>query len=188
MDFADEHYRNCVELSQHLNITDYNEDTIFKPGDKRFTVPSPGCSGKYGYVALPHPAFGDHPLPDLCPIYDRDEDVSFVLPIMAVDEAVTINFKPHNHGVVFNLDKPIEPQLAVAKEELLSKQRFRHGKRVKQPRHPEKWAVYLRVLDADEAGASLSEMAEILPARYGRRDGKAADNVRDQARKLQFRF
>ena len=53
---------------------------------------------------------------------------------------------------------------------------------------PTKWALYLRVLDAREAGASLSQIAEILPASISRRDAKAAHNVYGQARSLQFRF
>lgn len=54
--------------------------------------------------------------------------------------------------------------------------------------HREKWSLYLRVLDAREAGASLNEIAEILPKSQSRRDAKAAHNVVGQARALQFRF
>lgn len=53
---------------------------------------------------------------------------------------------------------------------------------------PAKWALYLRVLDAREAGASLSQITNILPASISRRDAKAAHNVYEQARSLQFRF
>ena len=53
---------------------------------------------------------------------------------------------------------------------------------------PQKWARYLRVLDAREAGASLSQIVTILPQSIARRDPKAAHNVYEQARALQFRF
>lgn len=53
---------------------------------------------------------------------------------------------------------------------------------------PEKWALYLRVLDAREAGASLSQIVNILPHSIARREPKAAHNVCKQARALQFRF
>jgi hypothetical protein len=53
---------------------------------------------------------------------------------------------------------------------------------------PQKWALYLRVLDAREAGASLSQIVEILPQSISRSDPKAAHNVYEQARALQFRF
>ncbi|MFN3334465.1 MAG: hypothetical protein ACK47M_18335 [Caldilinea sp.] len=41
---------------------------------------------------------------------------------------------------------------------------------------------------AKAAGATLSEMAEILPQSMGRRDARAAGNALDQARKQAFRF
>jgi len=53
---------------------------------------------------------------------------------------------------------------------------------------PSHWALYLRVLDAREAAATLSQIAEILPIRMGRRDAKAAHNVYEQARARQIRF
>ena len=54
--------------------------------------------------------------------------------------------------------------------------------------HKEKWLTYLRVLDARAAGASLAEMAEILPEHMGRRDPQTARNVLTQAQQQASRF
>jgi hypothetical protein len=95
----------------------------------------------------------------------------------------------HNQYLIgFRLDRPLAPQLEAAKKRLEERQAFRYGGLVKRPRHPRKWPTYLRALDARDAGATLSEIASILPLSYGRRDAKAADNVLAQARELQFRF
>lgn len=58
----------------------------------------------------------------------------------------------------------------------------------KTKHHRRNWPTYLRVLDAREAGASLSEIAEILPGSMAARDEQAAHNVLGQAKALQFRF
>jgi len=118
----------------------------------------------------------------------------------------------------FDLTKPLGPQLEAVRQQLeqaqvvrkayaLSQVWIAHRKDparaeiiaqklapVLQPatrapkHHTENWAVYLRVLDAREAGASLSAIVAILPPHIGRRDPKAAHNVCEQARALQFRF
>ena len=54
--------------------------------------------------------------------------------------------------------------------------------------HRKKWPTYLRVLDARAAGASLAEIAGILPDHMGRRDPQTAHNVLKQAEQQQFRF
>ena len=114
----------------------------------------------------------------------------------------------HMVAFTFNLKRPLAPQLkevarqleqgqfnylaygAGAPEKMGTEEAEKLAMHlVQSPKaHREKWPVYLRALDAHEAGASLSEIAEILPPRYGRRDQKAAHNVLEQARTLQFRF
>jgi hypothetical protein len=59
----------------------------------------------------------------------------------------------------FDLTKPILPQLARAAEVLGAAQEYRFAKLNTRKLQPEKWALYLRALDARADGASWSEMA-----------------------------
>lgn len=56
--------------------------------------------------------------------------------------------------------------------------------------HIKKWPLYLRVLDARRAGASLSQIGNFIPKEIANSDGKekAAHNILRQAEELQFRF
>lgn len=100
----------------------------------------------------------------------------------------------HMVAFTFDLRRPITPQLAEAKLELKNEQaRFYEDlPKVKAPKaakhHRDKWPVYLRALDARAAGASYSQIAEILPPTYGRRDPQTAHNVVAQAEALKLSF
>jgi hypothetical protein len=103
---------------------------------------------------------------------------------------------PNLVAMTFDLSLPLGPQLAEAKKELEDcytshwyddeSDCVKPIKNVKH--HPEKWLSYLRLLDARSAGASLSEMSEILPTTMARRDARAAGNVLEQAKQQAFRF
>jgi hypothetical protein len=118
---------------------------------------------------------------------------------------------PHMVSLTFDLSRPLKAQLDEAAAELkidqssflLSRlgldERYALGDEaaylkvaeaeVRAPKHhPKKWLTYLRALDARASGASLSQIAEILPNHLGRRDAKAAHNVLEQAEALSFRF
>ena len=108
-----------------------------------------------------------------------------------------INFEaPHLTSLTFDLSLPLGPQLVEAKKELEELYNeywydeendcMKDIKNVKH--HPGKWFTYIRLLDARAAGASLAEMAEILPATMARRDARAAGNVLEQAKAQAFRF
>ena len=114
----------------------------------------------------------------------------------------------HRFAISFDLRRPLNAQLAAAREMLQQAQfdYFAYGegardglgpveaekRAFRMPAaskvHRTKWLLYLRAIDAREADAILSEIAEILPPHHGRRDAKAAHNVVEQARALQFRF
>jgi len=94
----------------------------------------------------------------------------------------------------FDLRRPITPQLAEVKLALKEEQAaFYEGQPLGKPpraakHHKDKWPVYLRVLDAKAANASLSQIADILPPTYGRRDPQTAHNVLAQAEALKLSF
>lgn len=103
---------------------------------------------------------------------------------------------PNLVSLTFDLSLPLGPQLKAAKKELEDcliyhwydddNDCVKEVKNVKH--HTDKWLTYIRLLDARAAGASLADMAEILPDSMGRRDQRAAGNVLKQAQEQAFRF
>lgn len=82
----------------------------------------------------------------------------------------------------FRLDRPLEPQLKEARQYLQISQRANCGQLLQKRRQPKKWLLYLRTLDADDAGASWRDIAQaLLP---GREDeaGEAASASEQKAR------
>lgn len=103
---------------------------------------------------------------------------------------------PEIISISFDLSRPLEDQLAEAKK-LLEECYVTHWyddendriKDVKKTKHHrDNWLLYLRLLDARAAGASLSKMAVILPTTMSRRDARSAGNVLNQAEQQAFRF
>ena len=62
----------------------------------------------------------------------------------------------------FNLDRPIEEQLAFAKDYLKQMQEYQKGKAITRRPRQSNWPIFLRALDARDADATLGEMAEVL--------------------------
>jgi hypothetical protein len=60
----------------------------------------------------------------------------------------------------FDLSKPLEPQIEVAKSFLAEEQRLLHGKTLQRPKTKlDKWLMYLRILDAKAARAKWIDIA-----------------------------
>ena len=115
---------------------------------------------------------------------------------------------PHLVSVTFDLRFPLAAQFAEARDYIEDMQ-FQSlvyaeieaedwdedvaiadaKKRIASPKfHQSKWPLYLRVLDARAAGASLAQIAEILPDTMSRQDPQSARNVLTQAERQQFSF
>ena len=138
---------------------------------------------KFGLTHLPNPAISRHPRYALL-MYNGVPELGRAFPRMGKPTQLLV--QPHQVGLAFSLDHPLEPQIESAKGLLRSLQSERHGKPLQKRRHPTKWLTYLRVLDGKEAGASLSEIAEILPATAG--TDQTARDVWQQAHALCFNF
>ncbi len=66
-------------------------------------------------------------------------------------------------AVLFDLTLPIEPQLDMARKEMLDSQKQFLGQEIKMPRfRTGQFVLYLQLLDAEAAGASVREMARGL--------------------------
>lgn len=90
-------------------------------------------------------------------------------------------------AIVFDLSKPIGPQVANIKSELEWWQERCYGEVIPKDRvHFPKLPIYLRVLDASIHGASYSEIVDILPITSARTEQTARDMVK-QAEALCFK-
>jgi len=97
-----------------------------------------------------------------------------------------IGLSSNEVAVVFDLNKPLADQIISAKRMTEIIQIEKLGEKLQKRRHPEKWLTYLRVLDANECGATLAEIAEILPT--GSATPQAARDMLRNARALCFNF
>lgn len=77
-------------------------------------------------------------------------------------ELYPVSIPTNQIALKFNLDHPLEAQLKQAREILKKEQSDLHGKLLQRRRDPKAWLIYLRVLDAGEAGASWAEITDTL--------------------------
>lgn len=80
------------------------------------------------------------------------------------NKEVSVSLTPSDVAIKFDIDKPLGPQLDRAKAKLESIQKKFDITTTQKRRHPDKWLSYLRILDAKEAGATWSEMVDVLYA------------------------
>lgn len=144
---------------------------------------------RYGYDFLPNPRVSDHPEAILK--YASTSQLSSGLHtyfdvhgVPAYAEGVF--FSPEEAVWVFDLTADLDTQIEAARDALRPFMIRPHLKPKKERNHRRNWPTYLRVLDARTDGATLFEVATILPKTYSSRDEKTAHNVIDQAKKLQF--
>lgn len=92
----------------------------------------------------------------------------------------------------FDLDRPLDPQIKLARELLRGMQSERNGTVMQPRKHQSKWPDYLRTLDARDNGASWRKIYEVALSPTGRYSDKnpekTASDVWDAARTLQFNF
>lgn len=184
---------------------------------------------RFGYVGIPNPRISAQPEAAIRPVkkfgrYYRlvegrrlraasEERLSeWVLPgspsgqkqeavqLDELAETFQVRLFPDEVAMKFALDEPIEPQLEEARDILRERQKALTGKQLQNRRHKQKWATYLRVLDAREAGAKWAEIAEFFfshgfLARHANPESgyeppppQAARDLWNQARRLCYDF
>ena len=164
---------------------------------------------KFGYSSIPNPRFGEQ---SLYAIWAMDSALRFFEGAYSekgnigarLDRAdVTLNARQifiledtlkcvpigliqNETAIIFDLSKPIEPQIEHARKMLRSNQEQDLGARIGKRRHPDKWLGYLRTLDARAGGASWAEIAAIHP--YTAQTEQSARDIWAQANALCFNF
>lgn len=79
---------------------------------------------------------------------------------------------------VFNLSKPLQPQIAAARASLKQAQNEIYGAKNTSKPHRSAWPVALRALDAKAANATLSQMVELFWPGYNRAPNSAKHEKR----------
>src|SRR5690348_2272148 len=138
----------------------YSEETIHRQGGpqlaaftrdhRQFRAQMPGTEAatRYGLPNLPNPALASPRNLWFVPRYGEVLS-GFALP----DE---------NHAaLLFDLRAPISPQVSRAEEWLESRQRGHLAHIVARRGSRTKWPVYLRVLDAHDAGETFEQMGKV---------------------------
>lgn len=156
------------------------------PEHLEFQARMPGAFDKYSLFALLNPA-------NPCPFYLR------FLPTFGYIETgrglsyyrggklTELDLPEGTVAVTFDLTQPLKPQLARVKRALVELQERRAGRRVERRRHPEKWPLYLRVLDARDAGATWETIASKILV-HERKEAAAARQIWEQAHQLMFNW
>ncbi len=144
---------------------------------------------KFGYTGLPNPRISAQPARVIFAALDYPGNNRMMLgkgsryPGIPEHE---IGIGDGEMAVVFDLDKPIGPQLEQLNDTLRGWQIERHGKALQTRSQKEKWFGYLRTLDAEDAGASWRVISELHPHKaqtsQSGRDAYAAANA------LRFNF
>jgi hypothetical protein len=102
-----------------------------------------------------------------------------------------IRFDPRETVIKFDHTAPLGDQLKAARHLLKARQKDRIREIVNpSKKYPDEWLAYLRVLDAREGGASLSEIAGsgVLEGLREDADIQAARDVLRQAQALCFKW
>lgn len=160
---AQETYESALEL--HKNPL-YGTGRTLRPDEPRFTAQS-YLDDPFGYAGIPNPRISEQPGDVIFSSLDYPGNIALVKgegPRWPGESETTVSLGDGELAVVFDLDKPLGPQLEPLKNALVAMQILRHGAALQRRRHPAKWLLYLRTLDAREAmpGASWREYTDAL--------------------------
>ena len=182
---AQETYEYCLKL--HENPL-YGAGRTLRPDEPGFTAQSYYVDDPFGYGGIPNPRISEQP-----------SDAIFSLDYPGANSIIrgegprwpgkpekTVALGDGELAVVFDLDKPIGPQLERLKNELTVRQISRHGAALQKRRHPSKWLGYLRTLDARADGASWAEIAALHPLTA--QTEQTARDIWEAANALRFNF
>lgn len=182
---AHETYEFCLKL--HENPL-YGAGRTLRPDEPGFTAQG-YVDDAFGYAGIPNPRISEQPSGAIFSSMDYPNDTRMIM-----GKGARYPGKPEHEigigdgemAVIFDLDKPIGPQLKQLKNELTVRQIFRHGAALQKRRHPVKWLGYLRTLDARDDGASWAEIAA-LHSNTAQTEQTARD-IWDAADALRFNF
>jgi hypothetical protein len=99
--------------------------------------------------------------PRYSPVLDDPDHVLFKETVRWNNKVEKLRLDANKYEVIFDLQRPLQPQIEHAEALLREAQRDRIGREVRGG-HKGLWPEYLQVLDARDAGATYLEIAEVL--------------------------
>lgn len=207
---ADKAYQQNLETYAAIPEL-YENHSPLPPSERGFTLNVDyGDELKIGYYRLANPRIGNQPEMTISPCtsaarlkYDSptgcsrgtiDENLTYANIVLTKRERwllgplledFPVRLRTNQVAVTFDFDFPLEPQIKTAKEFLKSEYE-RLGRPSQKRAHKSKWLSYLRTIDAREAGASWSEIAEIHNLTAQRE--QTARDIWEAATRLRFNF
>ena len=152
----------------HLKLHEnplYGAGRTLRPDEPGFTAQG-YVDDPFGYAGIPNPRISEQPSDAIFSVMDYPGDNRMIM-----GKGARYPGKPEHEvdigdgemAVIFDLDKPLGPQLKRLKNALTNRQIFRHGAALQKRGHTSKWLGYLRTLDARADGASWAEIAALHP-------------------------
>lgn len=151
---------------------DGTKGSVLRPDEPGFTAHCDWATAqRLGYMGIPNPRISDQPDRVIFAYFDYPGcNTSFCLgkgkPFPAKPE-LEVPVCEGQAAVVFDLSKPLGPQLKAATDWLKWQQSKTQGEVTTGRFQKSKWPGYLRALDARSAGASLADIARIFPDTEG---------------------
>ncbi|WP_108484348.1 hypothetical protein [Oceaniglobus ichthyenteri] len=172
-EYASQTYQSNLKFREWLDAEHPTHEggRILRPEDPGFIIFS-----RILWWEMPNPKIGDQP----------ENAIGWSWTDTSIREFTRETAPAGFLRVDFDLSAPIAPQIENVKKRLVEVQTEESGGKVQKRRHPAKWPEYLRVLDAAEGGASLSEIAKFLKYKAQTEQG-ARDTLR-AAKELRFNF
>ena len=172
------------------NLLGGGKGQILKPDEPGFCarLPTDAAMG-FGYAGLPNPRVSEQPAHILFSVLEYPGNISMIIgkgPRFPDSPEGYCGIGDGELAAIFDLDKPIGPQVEGLKESLKAWQVIRHVAALQKRRHPAKWLGYLRTLDAREDGASWAKIAALHPNTA--QTEQTARDIWDAANALRFNF
>ena len=185
---AEQTYQECLKYCNSPNAA--YKGRVLKPDEAGFAAQGYLDEVlKFGYASIPNPRISEQTSDAIFPVFDWPGSISTYYGLKTKDvdgNAAPITLEDNQFAVIFDIDKPVAPQIESAKRALELRQDMKHGQKLQRRRHPDKWLTYLRVLDARKEGATWAEIAEILTQTA--RTEQSARDTWNQANDLCFNF
>jgi hypothetical protein len=122
------------------------------------------------------------------PPWENKHGAIFTANYITRTEGPALILKKNEIGIIIDLGRPLKRQFLAALKSAECEQKFRQINISKARSTEINYATYLRILDADEAGASTKHMTEVLfshsPGRSGNKLSRLVCDYRTAARKL----
>ena len=132
---------------------------VLPPDHPKFLAKMSNALEKYHLHGLPNPAIREPWMLSFDSNYGRiyfGQGPDWV----SGGEQVTLQLPEWKVATVFDLKKPLRPQLKKIEKDLLEWQTYQMGKKLERRKVRDQWPLYLRILDAVDVGTPYKDVGE----------------------------